>query len=566
MVDTMGYSRAELEAIASGQPAPAVDTMGYSVEELKQIANSPEQKDFSSRLSDDYQRRIGQMGGVADQYAQGQISGLEANARMGLQYAQILPDAANEALVSGFRALPDAIESPIRKGASNVINAVADSPVGDVIRSASASYKGFEQKHPVAAGRIESALDVGNLAAPFVPINGKSAIAAIADTTKGAANIGTKGAAKVANAALPSIDKGLVDVVASAKKYNIPLSLDQVTGSRALKNVQKISQELPLSGHQAFRDRQMAAWNKAIFKTVGVGADAFTPPNMAQAFDKVGGEFDALTKGKTFNMGDTFIDDLVRLETEIPSTYGSDALRVYQKEVSNILDDFSGGDAIKGEVIASHRARLNRLARKASPSIAPALRDLEGAIVDGITSGDDAVRGALTQAKHRYKNLIVIEPLAAKARGGKISPSQLNARVSKIYGRSHVVGDSGDIGELARIGNELLPELGGSDTTQKMLYSAGLGGASLANPAAAIGIAGGLTANRLGQGLINRNPKLIAAAASKEAKRIAKEEAMTLKKPSADDIRLLKGDPKRLAAHFDETFGPGSAAEVLKRK
>jgi hypothetical protein len=405
------------DAVVS-QDAISSAPMAWQNDEVIATSSDNGASGFTSRVSNDYKRRTGQMSEIADQYAKGDISGLEANARMGLKYAQILPDTVTEGLVSGFGALPDAIEQPIRKGASDVAGYIADSAVGDVARNYAGAYKGFEQNHPVAAGRINSILDVGNLAAPFVPIKGKSAIAAIADTTQDTAKLGAKGAEKIVNAALPSIDKGLADVVASAQKYKIPLSLDQVSGSRALKNVQKISQELPFSGQQAFRDKQMAAWNKAIFNTVGVDANAFTPANMAKAFDKVGGEFDAITKGRVFNLGDNFVDNLVALEAEIPSTYGADALNVYQTEVSRILDDFSKGDNIKGEVLAHHRSRINRLARKASPSIAPALRELEGALVDGITSGNDIAKKALTQAKHRYKNLIAIEPLAAKAKGG----------------------------------------------------------------------------------------------------------------------------------------------------
>lgn len=490
------------------------------------------QKGFAARLKDDYARRIGQMEGIADQAAAGDISKLEASARMGLKYAQLAPDVASEALVSGFRALPDAIEQPIREGAKNVYTAVADSPVGAAIGSAVNSYKDFEKEHPVAAGRIASVVDAGNLLAAFAPIKGKSAISTAGDAATGTAGVVGKGAAKVAGKAtqvlLPKVDDGLIEVGKLAQKYDIPLSFDQISKSRALKNVQKISQEVPLSGQQAFRDEQLKAFNRALFKTVGVEADSFTPETMNIAFKKVGGEFDALTKGRDFNIGGTFIDDITSTADEVASTYGKDAAAIYQKEALRVIDDFSKGDVISGELISRQRGRINALARKATdPNIKGALLDLENNIVDAITSKDKGIEKMLATAKQRYKNLIVLEPIANSAKGGVISPSKLNNRVSQVYKRAHTIGESGDIGNLARIGHELLPELGGSDTTQKMAYLAAVATGGI-NPASIPAIATGVAANRAFQSGINRNQSLIDRAIVKQAAKLPPAEARKL--------------------------------------
>jgi hypothetical protein len=262
----------------------------------------------------------------------------------------------------------------------------------------------------------------------------------------------------------------------------------------------------------------MKAFNKALFKTVGVDADRFTPENMAFAFKKVGSEFDNLTKGKQFNIGGTFIDDLATTADDVASTYGNDAASIYQKEALKVINDFGNKDIISGDLISRQRARINALARKAQdPNIKGALLDLENNIVDGITSNDSALQSALSTAKQRYKNLIVLEPIANRAKGGMISPSSLNNRVSQVYRRAHTVGKSGDIGELARIGNELLPELGGSDTTQKMAYLASIA-AGVTNPATAIPIVSGAITNRAIQSGINRNQALINAALNNASK------------------------------------------------
>lgn len=332
---------------------------------------------------------------------------------------------------------------------------------------------------------------------------------------------GISGALPLAGAALgagaaaltPKISEGMADIASAAQKYKIPVSLDQVSGSRALKTLQKAGQDLPFSGQQAFREKQMLAFNRALFNTVGIEADMFNPKTMAKAFEKVGGEFDNLTKGKTFDIGGSFIDDLASTADEVASVYGSDAASIYQKEAAKVISDFSKGDNISGELIGFQRARINKLARKATdPNIKGALLDLENNIVDAITAKEPALQKALSDAKYKYKNLIVLEPIANKAKGGFISPSLLNNRVSQVYKRAHTIGQSGDIGELARIGNELLPELGGSDTAQKLF----LMGASVPTGfIAPTTTAATLGANRAFQSGINRNQALIQKAIEK---------------------------------------------------
>jgi len=329
-------------------------------------------------------------------------------------------------------------------------------------------------------------------------------------------------------AAAPKISEWLGDVAKLARQYNIPLSLDQVSNSRALKNIQKVSQELPLSGQSAFRERQMLQLQKELFKTAGVDARLFTPKTMSAAFNKVGGEFDAITKGKSFNIGGNFINDLAETADNVASTYGSNASEIYQKEALRVINDFSSGDNITGELISRQRARINALARNSpDQNIKGALLDLENNIIDAITSGDPALQKALTTAKQRYKNLIVLEPIANKAKGGFISPSLLNSRVSQVYKRAHTIGESGDIGNLARIGHELLPELGGSDTTQKL----GTAGAILtgyANPTAIPGMLGAVGANRAFQAGINRNQRVIDRALMKQIRSLPPAEAKKL--------------------------------------
>lgn len=144
-------------------------------------ADAREKRNFLGRLSENYDDRVNQMGKIAQQAAEGQISKAEAYPRMAIKFAQQLPDAAGSAIASTFSALPDFIENPIREGAAGAISYLSDTRAGRLANTAIQEYEDFAQQHPVAAGRIGSVVDVGNLLLPFKQVGGKSVADAAAE-------------------------------------------------------------------------------------------------------------------------------------------------------------------------------------------------------------------------------------------------------------------------------------------------------------------------------------------------------------------------------------------------
>jgi hypothetical protein len=508
----------------AGMNAPEADIDGYIASEgvsINDVRDFQPQSTFSSRIQADFQKRKDAMNQSAEDY----VGGKQGLASTYLQTAGELGggiwDVGINTAKTAYDALPDAIKpkltddgraalETVKQGIGNAINYVSDSAVGDVARQ-----NPVFMKNVGALGNIASVVPVGAAA----KIVGKPLLNAGVKSATVASDV-TKAAAKTL---VPNISEGMADIASLAQKYEIPLSLDQVSGSRALKTIQKAGQDLPFSGQQAFREKQLLSLQKQLFKTVGVDADRFNTATMAKAFEKVGGEFDSLTKGKQFNIGGEFINNAAQTAEEVASTYGKDAAEIYGREALKVIDDFGSGDSISGELISRQRARINGLARKASdPNIKGALLDLENNIVDGITSGDPVLQNALSQAKNRYKNLIVLEPIANKAKGGFISPALLNNRVSQVYKRAHTIGQSGEIGDLARIGSELLPELGGSDTAQKLfLMGASVPTGFIAPTTTAVT----LGANKAFQSGVNRNQALVGKAIEKaQAAKITKQD------------------------------------------
>jgi len=518
--EQFGYANQPAVAAAEGNP---YEQFGFAGE-----------KGFTGRVKDAYADRIRKGENIADQY----VSGKQSTPETYLQFAGQGAALGSDVLLEGLKSLgsgvsyltPDFIEEPIKRGAKSGLDYLSSTPVGRAAAEganyAVQKYGDFAEEYPRAARNVEAVTNIGMAVAPSIPIGGKSAVSATESLAKEGLDQAAKGSQKLLQSALPEIPEGLADLTLLAQKSNIPVSLPQVSDSRAVANLQKLGQELPFSGAPAFREKQLLAWQKQLFSTMGVEGERFTPAVMDKVFSKVGGEFDQLTKGKSFNIADTFIDDIARAQDEAASLYTKDAAEAFGREALKIVDDFKPDGSISGEALSFHRARINKLARKASPDNKAALRDLENILIDGITSNDPALRNSLSTAKEHYKNLIAIEPLAQKAKKGFINPTQLNNRISRIYGRAHTTGKSGKIGDLSRIGYELLGELGGSDTTQKLLYAGAAGGGAMANaPLTAAALAG----NRLLQRGIYQNQALLGAAARKSVDKEKLKQIMQMK-------------------------------------
>lgn len=440
----------------------------------------------------------------------GQINGASRAFQQAGNVAGGIGDTLGQTVASIANLAPDIIKKPIGDIANQAFQAVSDSPVGSFLANESGKQQAFAERNPELSSNLEAASNIAGL----VPIDQAVSLGnkIAAPVAKGAGAVLEKGAqiaGDVTGGILPKVNEGLVDVADMAKKYKIPLSLDQISDSRALKNVQKVSQELPFSGQSAFRDMQMLSFNRALLKTIGQDGTRFTPQVIDKAFNEVGKEFDNLGAGKTFKLDDNFARSLDAIRQDAKSTVNQDAIHNFENEAANVLKAAGPLGEISGEKLGQLRARVNSLARKTNNfDTKGLLHDLENSIVDQMTAGDNVAKGEFSATKQKYKNLIALEPLTTKAKGGNISPSLLNNRISKVYGRSYARGNAGDIGDLARIGYEILPELGGSDTLQKGAYLATAAG-GLANPASIAPITVGLAANRAFQSGINRNPTII---------------------------------------------------------
>lgn len=143
-------------------------------------AKSRREMDFDKRMDENAARRLKNMEESAQAYVAGEQPMLDTVFQQGMQGAALGTDIAGEGLVSAFRALPDFIETPIRKGASDVYSGLANTAlgrsVGDLASKTAGAYQDFAQEHPRAARNIGAFGNAGNIALAFTPIKGGSAV------------------------------------------------------------------------------------------------------------------------------------------------------------------------------------------------------------------------------------------------------------------------------------------------------------------------------------------------------------------------------------------------------
>lgn len=143
-------------------------------------------KGFFERVGDDINKRAVMAGQIQAETRAGNQSKPEEILQLaGKSGAGLMNDLAGNVLISGFRALPDAIENPIREKSADVLNYITNTPVGDAARFAADKYSGFQKEHPRAARNVEAATNLGLFLAATKPHGGKDFIdTAVSGTRK----------------------------------------------------------------------------------------------------------------------------------------------------------------------------------------------------------------------------------------------------------------------------------------------------------------------------------------------------------------------------------------------
>jgi hypothetical protein len=294
------------------------------------------------------------------------------------------------------------------------------------------------------------------------------------------------------NATIGTLDPETAQLAALARdKYGINVTAPQVSPSFPLKITSSTLNRLPFSGASASLDAQSNAFQTGIASTIGENANRLTPDVMNSANQRIGNAFDMVANNTTIKADpifqNKFLDSLIDATHEL----SPDELKPLHNIFDNIIDKIDPQGNIDGQTyqaLTRGKTPLGRAIANPNPNISYYAQQIKDNLDDALQrSAPPEMQDLLTTARGQWRNLKTIEPLAAKAPGGAISPALLsNAINSNPFSKNALAyGRGGDLGELAQIGQRFLKEPGSSMTTERATSTAltgaagGLGGAMI---------------------------------------------------------------------------------------
>lgn len=301
-------------------------------------------------------------------------------------------------------------------------------------------------------------------------------------------------AGAVKSTVVPKLSKETVALAEKAKQLGIPLRLDQISPTRVRKTVQKVSQEVPFSGVDAFEETQRKAFSKALAKTIGQDAEDLSPATIQKFLDDSSKKFNSITTGQRVNFNAAAKQNLDAIVADAEDSLTGDVAAIVKRNVDKLGEDIATG-AVSGEKIASFRSNLIARIPNADSGAKAYLSKIVSTIDDVVEKGLPKDKAdLLSQTRREWRNFKTIEPLLEEAENGVINPTKLLNRVkaSPYIKASRNATGSDDLIDLARIGKQFLPKAGGSDTFQKTVLGGGVGAlgvTALSNPLLALGIA-----------------------------------------------------------------------------
>lgn len=343
------------------------------------------------------------------------------------------------------RVAPLESQYPIATALGSALPAMAV-PVGMAGGTAAALMKA------AAAGAVPGALEYGSLEE-----RGKRAgMGAAGGALGGLAGIGLGRALNPVRGLGPD---AIESITSAAKKFDIPLTAGQATGSRPLQFVESALSQLPgAAGRMANVNRaQTTAINRATAKTMGATADQVTPEVVRGALKSAGSDIGDATSRFAVKLDMPLIDDLAAVEAQYMKRLPSQQRPVVQRYIDEIL---AHDGAIPGDVYQGIRADLGADAAGATKgSFKNALSGLQKSLDKAFSrSADEGTNAALATSRQQYTNAKTLKRAATAT--GDVSA----ARIAQAGRES-----SGDLGELASLLGKLKP-LPDSGTAQRSFW------------------------------------------------------------------------------------------------
>lgn len=278
-------------------------------------------------------------------------------------------------------------------------------------------------------------------------------------------------------------------LAAAAGREGIPLSAGDATGSRVLKTVESVMENLPLtSGPQlAVREAQQRAFTAAALRRGGIVSDTAEAATLIPQKQALGKEIGDIAEKNVLDFNQGLTGKLANITAEAGKR-GADAAKPINTIVDNILNEVGQSGTMAGQNYQAWRQTLQPLAKAGGPDghlysqIRKAL-DEEFNAQMGATGSE-----AWKTANREYANLkTVIDAMGGAGNlpaKGQIAPAQLGAALAKSVGREGKALGRGDLNELSRVGQLFVrDQVPNSGTAQRQLIQSlltqGGGGAGI---------------------------------------------------------------------------------------
>ena len=425
----------------------------------------------------------------AAKYAGGQIAGIRAAIGSNFSNSSALAGQGARQLAAGDVLPSGTISDPSTWGAGGAVKTA----LGTIGALSSPLTGAIHQivGQPVADATNKQAGEIAEMAAGALagPLLGRLG---------SAINTGT------GNAILGTLDPETAALAQTARqKFGIPVNAGQMSPSPGIRVASSALNRLPMSGAESDMAAQQSAFNGAVAKTFGEnGVNKITPDVMNRARERIGNDFDTVAKNTNIQVDPQFVSDLHSTVNDAGLVLTQPEADIISRQAQNIYDKINQNTGqISGETyqaLTRKGSPLDALLNSNNPNIVHAAQGLRDMLDDGLQrSAPPEMQDLLTQARRQWAAMKTIQPLAAKAPTGDVSPALLAGRVNANTGNAMAFGGGGDLGTLARIGQKFLKEPGSSNTTERastlgaMMEAGKLGVGAMG--AGALGINAGMT-------------------------------------------------------------------------
>lgn len=297
--------------------------------------------------------------------------------------------------------------------------------------------------------------------------------------------IGQSGATMLGRALRPvraQLSPELQGLAGKAAQFGIDLTPAQATGSKPLKIIDSVMENLPFTADRqaAIKQAQRGQFNSAVLKTIGEDSKVASPDVLNNAKTRIGGEFERLTKNKSIPIGDDFLNALTKID--------SDTTAFSNPQIKSAVDkglELASSGKISGEEYQKVRTVLGKASSDAfkgnNSELGQALKSIKSALDDAADksiSTDD--KDAWNLARKQWQSLKVVEkaaaPTSADAVSGNVSAAKLAQALMSVDKKGFTYGTSNkEMGDLARIGQAFVKDqVPDSGTAQRSFWQGAL--------------------------------------------------------------------------------------------